>query len=258
MLIYRIGDAACRVSTNVELHQKLIKRQVCRGLWCTLPCPSLVRLVARLAFDWICVDAEHGPMSVETVAAMIAAGVDARAPVVVRVAANTALEIKRALDAGATGVIAPMVNDRHDAQALVSAARFPPLGSRSHGSPWAGLPWSLSIVDYPQQTRVLVIAQVETTTALGNLHEIMGTSGLDAVFVGPVDLSLSLGVHSDDQLVPSLTEIQRIADIYEMPTGIFCPTSAVAHQHVERGYRLVTIASDVGLLLSGAHRELGE
>jgi 4-hydroxy-2-oxoheptanedioate aldolase len=118
------------------------------GVWLCLPSVAVVRLLARMHCDWLAVDAEHGPMGAETMTQMVAAIADTGRTPIVRVAQGNVENIKRALDAGAWGIIAPMVNSRAEAEAVVAAAKFPPMGQRSFGSAWAGLTLGLSMAEY--------------------------------------------------------------------------------------------------------------
>ena len=116
-----------------------------------MPSVAAARLLARLEFDWLLIDVEHGPIGVETMTQMVAAIADAGRAPIVRLAQGNVENIKRALDAGAWGIIAPMVNSKEEAEAVVAAAKFPPMGQRSFGSAWAGLTFGLSMPEYRRE-----------------------------------------------------------------------------------------------------------
>ncbi|EKM56850.1 uncharacterized protein PHACADRAFT_93005 [Phanerochaete carnosa HHB-10118-sp] len=178
------------------------------GVWITLPGPFAARSVAAASqhLSWLAIDCEHGltslqPGAAETIAAV--SGLGANAPsIIVRIPATGASadgsaswQIKYALDAGARGIVVPMVSTKEQAQAVVSAARFPPVGTRGYGSPFTQASWGVSAADYLNIANgsILVLTQVETRQAYDNIDAICSVEGLDGVFIGPYDLSLSLG-----------------------------------------------------------------
>lgn len=245
------------------LKQRLLDDEPCRGVWLSLPSVSSARLLARLPADWFVVDAEHGPMGAETMTQIVGVLADAGRAPVVRVAHGGVENIKRALDAGAWGIIAPMVNSRADAEAVISAAKFPPHGRRSFGSAWAGLALDMSMPEYRRRANeeTLAFVQVESADALDDLDGIMSVPGVDGVFVGPVDLAISLGVEPDiDNPHPvvreALDEILRMASMYRLPAGIYCSDAQGAAARIREGFLLVNVASDVGALLQGVRAQL--
>jgi 4-hydroxy-2-oxoheptanedioate aldolase len=245
------------------LKLRLADRLPCRGLWLSLPSAASARLLARMPVDWLAVDAEHGPMGAETMTQMVAAIADAGRAPLVRVAHGSVENVKRALDAGALGIIAPMINSVAEAEAVVAAAKFPPLGQRSFGSAWAGLTLELSMVDYVREadSQTLVFPQIESTQALENLDAIVRVPGIDGVFVGPVDLSISLGVDPDPddphpRVLEALDEVLRATGAQGLPAGIYCSTAAGATERIRQGFLLVNVVSDVGALLQGVRAQL--
>lgn len=245
------------------LKRRLLDRQPSRGLWLSLPSVAAARLLARLEFDWILIDVEHGPIGVETMTQMVAAIADAGRAPIVRLAQGNVENIKRALDAGAWGIIAPMVNSREEAEAVVAAAKFPPMGQRSFGSAWAGLTFGLSMPEYRREAnaQTIVFAQVESAAALGELSGILGVRGLDGVFVGPVDLAISLGLEPNPEnphpiLRDALHEILQAAYAHGLPVGIYCSGPQAAAERIREGFLMVNVASDVGALLQGVRSAL--
>jgi 4-hydroxy-2-oxoheptanedioate aldolase len=242
-----------------KLKQRMRRGEPVRGVWLTLPSVECARLMARMPADWLVIDVEHGPMGAETMTGMVAAIADARGPApLVRLASSNVENVKRALDAGAWGVIAPMINTRAEAEAFVAAAKFPPVGQRSFGSAWAGLGFDVSMPGYldiaNEQTMAMV--QIENRAALVHLDEICGVPGLDGVFVGPVDLAISLGLGPDSnsrhpEFVQALEEILRAAGKAGLPAGIFCSSPEAVADRLRQGFVMVNVASDVGVLLQG-------
>ena len=245
------------------LKLRLLKRQPCRGLWLSLPSVPAVRLVARLPWDWLLVDAEHGPMGAETMTQMVAAIADAGRAPIVRLAYGNVENIKRALDAGASGIIAPMVNSAAQAQAVVAAAKFPPVGQRSFGSAWAGLTLGLSMAEYRREanSQTLVFAQIESEAALEHVDAIAGVPGIDGLFVGPVDLAISLDQEPDPEnphptVRNALGRILQAAQAHRLPAGIYCSSARAAAERIRQGFLMVNVASDVGALLHGVRTQL--
>jgi 4-hydroxy-2-oxoheptanedioate aldolase len=245
------------------LKLRLLDRQPSRGLWLSLPSVAAVRLLARLDFDWLLIDVEHGPIGVETMTQMVAAIADAGRAPIVRLAQGNVENIKRALDAGAWGIIAPMVNSKEEAEAVVAAAKFPPMGQRSFGSAWAGLTFGLSMPEYRREAnaQTIVFAQVESAAALGELPGILGVRGLDGVFVGPVDLAISLGLEPNPEnphpiLRDALQKILQAAYARGLPVGIYCSSAQAAAERIREGFLMVNVASDVGALLQGVRSAL--
>jgi 4-hydroxy-2-oxoheptanedioate aldolase len=246
------------------LKTRLANGDPCRGIWLSLPSVAGARLLARLPCDWLMVDAEHSPLDVSTLTGIIAAIADAGGPApLVRLAAGDVENVKRALDAGAWGVVAPMINTRAEAEQVVAAARFPPQGSRSFGSLWAALAFATDSPTYVRAVndQILVGVQIETVAALRNLDAILSTPGLDLAFVGPVDLSLSMGLDPiPEQPAPlfqeAMTFVLETARRHKVPVGIFCSTGQAAAARIRQGFPFVNVGTDLGALLRGLTAEL--
>jgi len=246
------------------LKQKLSKGEACRGLWLTLPSPFSARVLARLPLDWLVIDAEHSPVDASTLAQMLAVIADAGGPApLVRVSQASVENMKQALDNGAYGVIAPMINTRQEAEQVVAWSKFPPDGQRSFGSFYSGLAFGISSGEYlraaNQQT--LIGIQIESKEALDQLDAIFSVPGLDLVFVGPVDLSISLGLdplpeNPHPLFQQALAEIVAAAKKRKLPLGIFCSNGAAAARRIAEGFQFVNVATDMGCLTRGVMAEL--
>lgn len=233
-------------------------------MWLGLPSPFGSRFLARLPFDWLMVDAEHAPVDDQTLALMVAAIAEARGPApFVRVPQASVENIKKALDAGAYGVLAPMINTGEETRQVVAWAKFPPVGLRSFGSEYAGLAFDVSMKDYlalaNEQTMVAV--QIESQVALGNLDDILSVPGLDLAFVGPVDLSISLGLEPLSEnphplFQEALEKILSAGRKHRVPLGIFCSNGSAAAKRIEQGFQFVNVTSDLGSLKRSALAEL--
>lgn len=249
---------------NNKILLKLKSNQPTRGVWLCIPSVHSVRLLARLPLDWIVIDMEHAPTSLETMVNMVAAVREAGGPQpIVRISQTSSENIKSALDAGAAGIIAPMVNTGEDAARVVSLAKLPPIGSRSFGSPYAGLSWGQTAAENQRASndQIMAAVQVESKSALDNLDDIFSTPHLDMVLVGPLDLSLSLGLdffsgEPSPLLDEALKLILAASRKYDVPLGIFCPSAEVARQRIDQGFLFVNVALDTNILVEGVRQAL--
>ena len=247
-----------------KILMKLKNNQPARGVWLGIPSVHSVRLLARLPLDWMIIDMEHAPTSLETMANMVAAVTEANGPQpVVRLSQASSENIKSALDAGAAGIIAPMVNTGEDAARVVSWAKLPPVGSRSFGSSYAGLTWGQTMAENARASndQIMAAVQVESKIALDNLDDIFSTPHLDMVLVGPLDLSLSLGIdffsgESSPLLEEALKSVLAASRKYGVPLGIFCPSAEVARQRIKQGFLFVNVALDTDILVEGVKQAL--
>lgn len=246
--------------------QKLHQKQPARGVWLGLPSPYSARLLARLPLDWLMIDAEHSPVEADTLAQMVAAIAEARGPLpFVRLAQASPETIKRALDAGASGIVAPMINTGAEAAQVVSWARFPPLGTRSFGSAYAGLAFDQTMPEYLKAAneQTMAAVQIESAAALDNLDAIFSVPHLDMAFVGPVDLSISLGLdplpeNPHPRFAGAIEAILDAADRHGVPLGIYCSTPQAARERIRQGFLFVNVTSDIGALLGGVRQALEE
>jgi len=251
------------MKTN-RLKELLASGQPTRGAWLGIPSAASARLLARLPLDWLVVDAEHAPLDEPTLAAMVAGIAEADGPApLVRIAHAGVENIKKALDAGAYGIIAPMINSREEAEQVVAWAKFPPQGQRSFGSAYAGLAFDQTMGEYLKTAneQTLVGIQIESEAAIQNLDEIFDVKGIDLVFVGPVDLSISLGLdplpeNPDPGFQRILARIIGSARPHRLPLGIFCSNGKAAAERIRQGFQFVNVASDTGGLLRLVRAEL--
>jgi 4-hydroxy-2-oxoheptanedioate aldolase len=247
------------------LKKLLISGQPARGIWLGIPSPFSARLLARLPLDWLVVDQEHAPLDPQTLALMVAAIAEADGPApLVRLAGASAENIKKALDAGAYGIIAPMINTAEEAQQVVQWSRFPPQGIRSFGSWYAGMAFGQSMGEYLKAAneQVIVGIQIESEAAIPNLDAIFSVKGIDLVFVGPIDLNISLGADPfgktpEPAFQRALNLIMDSARPHRLPLGIYCPDGKTAADRISQGFQFVCVSSDTGGLLKQVQAELG-
>jgi 4-hydroxy-2-oxoheptanedioate aldolase len=231
------------------------------GAWLMIPSAFSAEIIAHGAYDWVCVDMQHGVIDYAQMVTMLQAVSSTDVTPLVRVPWNEPGIIGKSLDAGARGVIIPMVNSRADAERAVRACRYAPLGARSYGpiraNYYAGFDYFAHAND-----DVLCIVMVETREAVDQLDEILSVAGVDAVYVGPADLSVTLGLPpAPDHDAASFTEaLARILDscaAHGVVPGI-AGNQRTAPKRIEQGFRLVEVAADAAVLAAGAAQALSD
>ncbi|KAK3623596.1 hypothetical protein LTR22_024324 [Elasticomyces elasticus] len=237
--------------------QKTLKAgKTAYGGWQMLPGANLSRTIARTPnLDWICVDCEHGNIS-DDIAAIAACGVSP----IVRVPEGQHWMIKRALDAGAHGIMVPLIRTVADAQNVASYSKFPPNGTRGLGSPFSMEKFhpELTQVQYFQQSNsaTLVVLQIETREALENVEAIAAVEGVDCLLVGPHDLGNSIGhpvlkaPEYDPELEEAIAKINDAAHKAGKWTAIYCGSGEQARKYADLGFDMVNTMNDVVALKS--------
>ena len=232
------------------------------GGWLGIPSSSSAELMAHAGFDWLCIDMQHGSIDYQVALTMLQAISTTDTVPIVRVPWNEPGIIMKSLDAGAYGVIIPMVNTRAEAEAAVAACRYAPAGVRSYGPARAVLYAGLDY--FPNaNAAVLCIPMIETKEALANLDDIVGTPGVDAVFIGPSDLSVSLGLppgYDNDapSFVDGVAAVVAACKKHNVIPGVFAGTAAVARKRIQQGFRLVQVVDDGRTMVLGAAAALSE
>lgn len=230
-----------------SLRERLSTEQLA-GLFVQTPHPIVAELVAGLGPDLLCLDQEHAPLGRETVHALVGGARLGGVPAIVRVPAVTSHHVAAALDAGADGILAPRVESAEAAADVVRFARYPPAGERGLGPSRANA-YGRTIgarADEP-----LVSVQVETRRGIERLDEILGVEGIDLVFVGPGDLSLSLGLAggpADPALEPIVEDVLDRVAAAGKASGMFAMDATAAGSWLRRGARLVLVGSDLGFM----------
>jgi 4-hydroxy-2-oxoheptanedioate aldolase len=232
------------------------------GLWAGIPDSFGIELVAGLDLDYVCVDGQHGVVDYASMVSMVRTIQFAGAAPVVRVPQNEPWMIMRALNAGALGVIVPLVNDAAEAARAVAACRFPPQGARSYGPIRAsGVIGSKAPADLGDE--VVCIVQIETREGLENAEEIATTPGLDGVYIGPADLALGLGLELDSageerEHVEALKRIREACRKNGIAVGVHGTSGKSAREYAQQGYSMVNVGVDYQLLTDAVRREVGE
>jgi 4-hydroxy-2-oxoheptanedioate aldolase len=226
------------------------------GGWCSIPSPFSAELMGRCGFDWVCIDTQHGVIGYDEMVPMLQALSITSTSAFVRVPWNQPDHIMKALDAGAQGVIVPMVSTADDAKAAVAAAKYPPMGMRS----WGPIRAALDVPDYSPESanrRTIVAVMIETPGGVENLDAILAVPGVDAVYVGPSDLALGHGMTptlnaSDPEHVRLIETIVDRCRHHGIVAGIHCDSVETVHRWHARGYGMFTVGSDAALLRGAA------
>ncbi|TPX35772.1 hypothetical protein SmJEL517_g01876 [Synchytrium microbalum] len=255
---------------TVSLRAKLASGKPCIGAWLDIPNPAVARVISRLGFDWCLIDMEHAPMTIQIAAEMVAAiGSSSDCSPIVRVPGHGVEWFKWALDAGAHGIIIPMVNTKEQCEAVVSHCRYPPEGTRSAGVFYAQYAFS-SLKDQANgvptylaeaNREILVMPQIESKTALENVDEILSVPGVDLAFVGPTDLHLSLNLAPSAEgrepiFLEALEKIKASAKKNNVKLGIFATGGAASKQRIAEGFQFVNACTDLAMVLKGCNEAL--
>ena len=246
------------MKTN-PVKQKLREGQPTFGTWLSLDNLHSARVLARMGFDWLTLDMEHSAVDWSQAAAVFAAIADAGCVPLVRVPEGNHLIIKRGLDAGAFGIVVPMVNTAQQARVAVAAAKYPPEGNRSAGGGMHALGFAASADEYFARANdeIVVILQTESPAGVQNAEQIYRVPGVDAIFVGPVDLRFTM--RSADGRFPTPEEheamIRRVIEIGKQvgtPTGMHCMEPEEALRRAGQGMQFLAVGSDLRMLTTKA------
>ncbi|GMV21716.1 MAG: hypothetical protein AMXMBFR57_16650 [Acidimicrobiia bacterium] len=245
------------------IKDRLRAGNVTTGAWLSLPHVSVGEIVAGAGFDWVVVDTEHTAVDVSEVLPMILAIERRGAVALVRLASNDPVQCKSVMDSGAAGVIVPMVNTRAEAELAVASVKYPPQGIRGVGLARAhGYGPGFDSYMEAANRDSLVIVQIEHIEGVNNIEEIVSVPGLDGTFIGPYDLSASLGLAGQLEHPEVVAARQRVLEATRsrgLASGVHVVHPATAEQEMRRriaeGYQFIALSSDM-LLLGHAHREL--
>ncbi len=228
--------------------------------WLAVPSAFAAEVMAHQGWDALTIDMQHGVIDYASMVGMLQAISTTPTVPVVRVPWLEPGIIMKTLDAGAYGVICPMVNTREDAQKLVAYTHYAPRGARSYGPVRALL---YGGADYPQQANdtIVAFAMIETAQALDNLDAILSVEGLDAIYIGPSDLSLALGCKPDfdnpePKAAQAIAHILERAQAHGVIAGVHNGLPEVALARAHQGFRFVTVGSDARLLAAGSQQIL--
>ena len=241
-----------------SLRERWAAGQATFNAWLAVASTVVAEAVSRTGFDSVCADLQHGVIDYRDLPGLVQAVALGGSTPIARVPWNEPGIIGKALDTGVQAVIVPMVNSADEARAVVRAVRYAPLGARSYGPTLAGMRRT-GYYEAANDT-IAAIAMIETVEALAHLDDILSVPGIDAVYVGPADLSITLGLspanhHDDAVFTDALTAVVDACRRHGVVPGIHA-TAALAAQRLEQGFRLITVSSDLASVRTGAATDL--
>lgn len=234
---------------GMDFKTKLKSGRICLGAWVTLSDPLVPEVMSYLGFDWLLIDTEHAPIPLDTLQTMILMMQRGGTPSIVRVPWNDLVMIKQALDVGAEGILVPMIRSADEARRAVEAAKYPPLGVRGFG-PRAAADFGRRMTEYASEAndRTVVILQIEHIDAVNDLENILRVPGVDGLFIGPADLSYSMGIplqweHPD--LIAAIKLVAQKARVAAVPIGgAVDDTLEETLRWIDWGMQFVTLGVD--------------
>jgi 2-keto-3-deoxy-L-rhamnonate aldolase RhmA len=245
---------------GLDAHPRASHQRVPLGTWVMSASPLVAEAIAHAGFDWAVLDMEHSPLELPGVVQMLQAVAATKLVPIVRLPTNDPVLFKRLLDAGANTLMVPMVQGAAEARRAVAATRYPPLGVRGVAGMSRATRYGTQRLDtQTANAGVALILQLETPQALDALEEIAAVEGVDALFIGPADLSAAMGHGGDtrhpavQKVVAQAAERARAAGI---PIGTLAGTPEMATQVRAAGFDFVGLGSDLGLLVHAAQASL--
>ena len=230
--------------------------------WCGIPSSFSAEVMASMGWDSLVVDMQHGMIDYQMMVTMLQGISTTNVTPLVRVPWNDPAYIQKSLDAGAYGIICPMINSREEAERLVDSMRYAPIGHRSSG------PIRASIYggpDYHAKANDVVVAfgMIETREAIENLDQILSVKGLDAVYIGPSDLSISYGHppggdKPDQWMMEALDKVLAGCKKHKVQPGIHCGAAEYAKKMIAKGFTFVTVGGDNRFMTMGGQAAVAE
>lgn len=241
--------------------QRFLSGERLLGTLLSIPSGAVAEILADTGFDWLFLDAEHGPLEVTELQTILQT-VSRRIACLVRVPSQDEIPIKRTLDLGAAGIIVPQVNTASEAQRIVQLSRYAPLGARGVGIARAS-GYGLNLQPYIASANdtTTVVVQAEHIQAVENIEQIVKVKGVDGVLVGPYDLSASMGRMGQidhPEVVAAIDRVTQVCQAANMKLGIFGVTSESIRPYRDRGFTLLVAGVDTILLGQGASELLGQ
>lgn len=244
------------------LKEKLQNKELSIGSWLTIPHQAVIEIMSTAGFEWLTIDMEHSPISIETIMNLIGHIQGNGMQALVRVSKNEEVAIKRVLDAGADGVIVPMIKNKEEAIEAVSFVKYPPLGKRGVGLNRAQK-YGTAFDTYQDwvKNNAVVIAQIEHIDAVNNLEEIFSVPGIDGIIVGPYDLSASMGFPGEydrEDVKAALERIDIVAKKLNKPLGFHIVDSDHSKilEKIAKGYSFLAFSLDFFFLGDKARQEM--
>ena len=231
--------------------------------WLAIPNAFSAEMYSKAGWDSVTVDMQHGVQDYLSCVACFQGMQSSNIVPMVRVPWNEPGIIGKVLDAGAYGVICPMVNTEAEAKALVQYSKYPPMGVRSNGPVRAALYGDPSGYQKTANDEIILMPMIETKTAIGNLDAILDVKGVDAIYVGPSDLSFSYGKEprldvDDPEILAIYEKLLAATKKRGQSAGIHCGSASYAKRMIKMGFKLVTISNEVGLMVNAAKAAIKE
>jgi 2-dehydro-3-deoxyglucarate aldolase len=243
---------------SIEFRKQLQSRKILWGTLVSLPVPEITEILVDAGYDWLFIDMEHAPLEVRDVQRILQAGGESIAGII-RLPANDPIYIKKAMDIGPAGIMLPLVNSADDARNAVKWSKYPPMGTRSVGVGRVhhyGAALQQTIETANDTTAVIV--QVEHIQAVENIDGIVAVPGVDAVLIGPYDLSASMGIPgqvADPRVKEAIEKVRLACQKTGMPLGIFTASVPFARECAKNGFTLIAVSTDT-LMVVDASRKL--
>jgi 4-hydroxy-2-oxoheptanedioate aldolase len=239
-----------------ELKAKMARGDATTNGWLALGSAYSAELMGHAGFDSVTVDCQHGMFDFTQMLPMLQALSSTPATPIVRVPWNDSAKIMHALDAGAYGIICPMINNVSEAQQLVRSCRYEPEGARSYG-PARGLLYGGADYFAHANREIVALAMIETRDGVANAEEILAVPGIDGIYIGPNDLALALGAKpgsdmTDSRVVETIARLLQLARAAGKFAGIFCGSAQAAAARRGQGFHLVTLPHEASLLTQAA------
>lgn len=248
-----------------HVKERLRRGEPSIGTWLSLPSPEAAEFLGQMPFDWLTVDSEHNPVDIRTLAQMFASMASSGIAPQVRIPWNSPENFKRALDAGAWGIVVPMVNSKEEAEQAVQATRYYPEGSRSVGGGRHALSWGTSGAEYFRHAneQVLLVCQIEHIKGVENADEILSVPGVDACFIGPNDLAASMGLglgvalETDiPEVVEAIEHIRVTCHKHGVAPGIHTSGSEGMNLRLSQGFQFCALASEMRYMVGGMKQDI--
>ncbi len=256
-------SATAPVITENPVKKALKEGKVVIGATVTAANPDVAATLAGVGFDFLWIEMEHSPLTLESVRSMILATRGLKAMPFTRVPVNEPWMAKRVLDIGSLGVIFPFTSTRALAEQAVKACKYPPQGVRGFGAAMASSRWGMSGTDYAKfaNENVLVVVIIEQKLAIDNIEEIASVPGVDVLFIGVNDLSYSLGVggRTNEPIVEeAVNKVLAAGKKYNLPVGYPAGNPVEINKRIAQGFRFFQASSDLGMMAAGARDVLSK
>ena len=251
-----------RLQAITRIREKLSKKKAVIGSWIQLADSSVAEIMGNSGYDWVAVDQEHGSISNHQLPDIFRALELGDTLPLVRLAQGQPKDCKQALDAGAGGVIIPNIESSEQLQLIMNACKWPPAGNRGVGFSRANL-FGINFKDYYREAQnPIVVAIIESIQAIDNLEAILQVRGLDAILIGPYDLSASMNVTGEfenDLFISAIEKIRALAKRNSIPSGIHIvePASETLRKRVEEGYQFIAYSIDSVFLSKNCKNPIG-